>query len=157
MQDTEFGTYHNGKFILVKPLDECFDMIKTRVEILERQNAHLQEENNRLKSEKYKEEELAKMQKELEENRKMLMNGFPVSQQEKEKIEQWKEKHREKSSENPRSHSFVYEFAPTELGVLGTCICRQCRLKASTQSSGNHKKYIELLKIYDAEFPFSVI
>ena len=83
------------------------------------QNECLREENERLKSEAYKDEELAKMKKEYvriitEHNR-----GFPISKEEGEKIQEWMEKLPEANT-GAIGGRFSYEFVCTSIGYIGT-------------------------------------
>ena len=68
--------------LMIGSIDECLDRIKAinensklRIEQLENENQYLREEYN-------KDEEIKKMQQELETTKKDLRRGFPISERE---------------------------------------------------------------------------
>lgn len=93
------------------------------------QNEYLRKENERLKSEAYKDEELSKMKDRYEKMKEDHYNGFPISKEEDEKIKKWMD---EVYSNDPSFKDmkmggaiggrFVYKFVPTSVGVFGTVI-----------------------------------
>ena len=79
--------------LMIGSIDECLDRIKAinensklRIEQLENENQYLREEYN-------KDEEIKKMQQELETTKKDLRRGFPISEREQKAIKEWQEKH----------------------------------------------------------------
>ncbi len=87
-------------------------------------NEDLREENARLKSDSYKDEELSKMKAELDEMKADYYRGFPISKEEQEKIDEWKKKQIQ-DSPSPRTAiggRFTYEFYPTSIGVAASVI-----------------------------------
>ena len=92
------------------------------------ENEYLRKENERLKSEAYKDEELSKMKVKYEKMKEGYYNGFPISTEEDEKIKKWME---ELYSNDPFKDMkiggaiggrFTYEFTPTGVGVFGKVI-----------------------------------
>ena len=81
-----------------------------------------------------KDEELQKLRNELENTRKALYRGFPISENEMNKINEWIDNHlREKhglvtleqrlESKCAIGGRFTYEFIPTSIGAIGTIKC----------------------------------
>ena len=74
--------------LMIGSIDECLDRIKAinensrlRIEQLENENQYLREEYN-------KDEEIKKMQQELETTKKDLRRGFPISEREQKAIKE---------------------------------------------------------------------
>ena len=87
-------------------------------------NDYLREENERLKSEQYRDEELTEMKKKYEKMHEDYYRGFPITKKEEEKIKQWMDTVVGKEPERMRMNSarFHYEFYPTPLGVSGVIV-----------------------------------
>lgn len=88
------------------------------------QNDYLRKEIEKVKSEKYADEELSKMKSEYEKMKSDYYRGFPVSEKEGKKIKEWMNKQIKK---NPSTCGaiggrFRYEFIPTGVGTAGTII-----------------------------------
>lgn len=102
--------------------------IKEIYECTERMNTILQEKNYQLKEEYDKDEEIQKMKIKLEEMRSSIYRGFPISEEEEKRIQEWKEKH-EKEAHNGSSYAgaiggrYSYYFVPTSIGTSGTIKC----------------------------------
>ncbi len=92
------------------------------------QNEYLRKENERLKSEAYKDEELSKMKDRYEKMKEDYYNGFPISKEENEKIKEWMEEvcndnlFKDMKIGGAIGGRFVYKFVPTSVGVFGTVI-----------------------------------
>lgn len=71
---------------LIKELGDKFTQ-------LEAQNKRLKEENRLLKSEHFKDEELARMKTTMDQLQSDLIRGFPISEKEESKIKQWLNSH----------------------------------------------------------------
>ena len=78
------------------------------------ENEYLRKENDRLKSEAYKDEELSKMKEKYDQMSKDYYRGFPISEEEEKKINEWIEKQIEKhpSGRSTIGGRFTYEFFP---------------------------------------------
>lgn len=89
-------------------------------------NEYLQKENERLKSETYKDEELSTMKSKYDNMMKAYYRGFPISEEESEKIKQWMNKHDNDFYKDTKISTiggrYTYEFQPTSLGTIGTII-----------------------------------
>lgn len=102
----------------------------------------------------------------LEDARQDLYRGFGISQEESEEITAWKEKHDvERHGLNSLDKKlraggtiggrYHYQFVPTSIGIVGTCVCENCERKAFTEAKGDRELYNELKEKYDAEFTFA--
>lgn len=87
-------------------------------------NEYLQKENERLKSETYKDEELSKMKSKYDSMKEDYYRGFPISKKESEKIKQWMNEHDfyKDTKIGTIGGRYTYEFQPTSLGTIGTII-----------------------------------
>ena len=85
-------------------------------------NKYLEEENTRLKTDAYKDEEVAKMKKMYDSMSADYYRGFPISKEEDEKIREWEEKLIGDVDMKINSARFYYEFYPTPLGTAGYVI-----------------------------------
>lgn len=105
----------------------------------------LEEENQRLRDEKYKDEELQRLETRIKDLERKLMLGFPISDDEWEKLQEWQHVHNEKhfpSTNGKKAMTkiamvgvpYVYTFHPTHLGTVGTCKCGICSEEFEFQS-----------------------
>lgn len=160
--ESKFGVSSLG---WLEPLHENFDNIEKRMKFYVEENVKLREENDKLKSEHYKDKELKNIEEKLEKLKSDLYRGFPIYENEEEAIKKWQKAHAKKMHPQPKTkkirkysgYSFGYEFVPFELGIAETCYCTACRERALTESKGDIEKYKKLLKKYDAEFDFDYI
>jgi hypothetical protein len=88
------------------------------------ENEYLRKENDRLKSEAYKDEELSKMKEKYDQMSKDYYRGFPISEKEEKKINEWIKQQMEKhpSGRSTIGGRFTYEFFPTSIGTAGSII-----------------------------------
>lgn len=84
-------------------------------------NEYLEEENERLKSEAYKDEELSKMQEKYESMKADYYRGFAISEKEEKKIEEWMQS-LPKANTGAIGGRFHYEFYCTSIGTIGTVV-----------------------------------
>ena len=89
-----------------------------------RQNDYLRKKIEKVKSEKYADEELSKMKEKYDQMSKDYYRGFPISEKEDKKINEWIEKQMEKvpGIGGASGGRFTYQFTPTGLGISGTVI-----------------------------------
>ena len=115
--------------IVVHPFEECLMAIQRRYKDAEAAIEKLEKENKALKDEHYKDEELQKMQEELASLREDLSRGFPISEEEQEKIKEWQRKHDKEvhgvTNVTAIGGKYTYEFIPTSIGTFGSvkCVC----------------------------------
>ena len=97
------------------------------------QLTYLQQVNEKLQTELYKDEELQKLKTRNEELEAILKKSFVLTDEEVILVEKWKEKHlREKHWDKEQnmpiqsgaiSDRFSYEFIPTSFGTIGIVKC----------------------------------
>lgn len=80
-------------------------------------NEFLEKENKRLKSENYKDEELIRMKEQYDKMKEDYYRGFPITIEQKNKINEWKLSKGFKSN-----NTYHYEFYPTAIGLSGIII-----------------------------------
>lgn len=76
-----------------KNIDKPIYEILNKYKYLENSNKKLMEENKRLKSEHYKDEELSTLKKQIDEQNEKLVNSFVLSKEEVGKIQEWMKNH----------------------------------------------------------------
>jgi len=89
-----------------------------------RQNDYLRKKIEKVKSEKYADEELSKMKEKYDQMSKDYYRGFPISEKEEKKINEWIKQQMEKhpSGRYTIGGRFTYEFFPTSIGTAGSII-----------------------------------
>ena len=114
----------DGAIWLMESIEDALQNVYAQFRDVSSTNKYLREENERLKSEKYKDEELSKMKEKYEQMNKDYYRGFPISEEEDKKINEWIEKQMEKhpSGRATIGGRFTYEFFPTSIGTAGSII-----------------------------------
>ena len=89
-----------------------------------RQNDYLRKKIEKVKSEKYADEELSRLKSEYEKMKSDYYRGFPISENEEKKINEWIEKQMEKNQNTGGAIGgrFSYKFIPTGVGTVGIVI-----------------------------------
>ena len=107
---------HDLKSLLQEVYDHYRSVVST--------NEYLRKENERLKSDLYKDEELSKMKSEYDKMKSDYYRGFPISEEETKKIYEWIENQQKKvpGIGGASGGRFTYKFTPTGLGTAGTVI-----------------------------------
>ena len=141
----------NGKTHCVEDVETAADdfvrSVKHCYEIQKNVNARLREENQKLKDEHYKDEELQMWKQKYEEAKEELYNGFGITNAEREKINEWQKKHDAEAHGLTDSRMrlkaggaiggrYHYKFLPTSIGVSGTCVCGRCGAEFEFQEIG---------------------
>ena len=160
-----YSSYLDGTFHKYQGLDKCLDEIRDTVEGVFAFAEQLQQENEELKDLHWENQEIHKLQEQLENEKTKYEYGFPISEACHKKIMDWQDQHWTNQHNAPDldtrlrkqgaiGGSFTYEFIPTSIGTVGTIVCPACREKARRNCGDNRERYRELLKEYDAEFEF---
>lgn len=121
-------------------MDQILDSVESRDNTIK----YLREENEKLKNEAYKDEELQKMQEKLKRTSDALANSFQVSKKEWDKINEWKKQHEadvhglHTLKERLGAHGavgggYTYEFYPTSIATFGVVKCDRCGEKFQFQ------------------------
>lgn len=162
---------HSGVCVNTKTIDDYLADIKNLVKHNNAEIEKLKAENAHLKSEAYKDAEMADMQKKVdranEERKKMsedYYRGFPLSKEESEAIYAWQRQHDKEEHGNEKGYhgaiggGFTYEFVPTSIGTVGECVCGTCHTKALMRAcaGGNYIKdiYNSYMKEHNGSFIF---
>jgi len=132
MADIRYSVYRDNEYIMVPPIDELCLALKEKFLGQEEKIEYLKEEIKNLKDEHWKDNELQSMKEQYNKMRKDYYRGFPISEEESEKINAWimkheKEKHLRSENDFPRGGaiggSYTYHFTPTSIGVFGSIQC----------------------------------
>ena len=109
------------QLIFLHSIKEDLQNVYDHFRSLEYRNEYLKEEIERLKSEQYKDEELSKMKENYDRMKNDYYRGFPISEEEDKKINEWIDGQMKKnpSSAGAIGGRFRYEFVPTSIGTIG--------------------------------------
>lgn len=146
--------------------EEAIDAIqKTHEQDLSTIN-YLKETNKELKDKHYKDVEIQKMKNLYDEMLTDYKQGFPITDEEKNKITSWQEQHLQKSHNGKDIASvsggnWIYEFIPTTIGDIKHYRCEICYRKAQAMAFANGEDWTKhdiadkYINMYDAELDFS--
>ena len=134
MMDKRMYDMTSGKMIRVDDFYQSIDSIKWQYEADQNKIKILTEQNKKLRDEKYKDEELQKLTKKLEECRKEVRRGFSISEDEEKSINEWKKKHESEkhgiktdrdiiNAHGAIGGAYTYHFLPTSIGDIGEVSC----------------------------------
>lgn len=130
-----YGTFIDGKYVEVEPVDKCMKMLQYRFDDKNRTINNLRNQIKELTDSQYKDKELQKMKAELEKMQREYNRGFPITDDEWKAIETWKEKHDREvhglTECNERvggaiGGRYTFEFIPCSIGTIGTIKCGKC-------------------------------
>lgn len=111
----------DGSIWILQDIKNVFQELYDHYRSVVNRNEYLMEENKRLKSETYKDDELAKMKVDYEKMKDDYHRGFPITKEEHEKISQWmKEICEDNADTGAIGGRFIYTFIPTSIGILGS-------------------------------------
>ena len=135
LDNLSYGTFIDGKYIEVEPVDKCMKMLQYRFDGKNRTINNLRNQIKELTDSQYKEKELQKMKAELEKMQREYNRGFPITDKEWDAIEAWKEKHDREvhglTECNERiggaiGGRYTFEFTPCTIGTVGLIKCENC-------------------------------
>ena len=103
-----------------KTLQQVYDHYRSACN----RNDYLKKEIEKVKSEKYADEELSRLKSEYDRMKSDYYRGFPISEEEDKNIKEWIKNQQEKNpgSGGAAGGRFTYRFTPTGLGTVGTII-----------------------------------
>ena len=130
-----------------KAAEDFARSVKHCYEIQKNINERLRKENQKLKDEHYKDEELQMWKQKYEVAQEELYNGFGITNAEREKINEWQKQHDAEAHGLTDSRMrlkaggaiggrYYYKFLPTSIGVSGTCVCGRCGAEFEFQEIG---------------------
>lgn len=126
-----------------KTIDTFVEDIKHELQGKDIRIEYLEKQNQELRNEKYKDNELSRMESELKTMKEDYYRGFPISEEEQESIREWMDKHDEEVHHARTlgdklklggccGGRYTYEFTPTSIGTIGTVKC-SCGAKFTFQ------------------------
>lgn len=117
-------------------IDELLQKIKNAFDEKNKKIKILKNEIYELKDSHYRDRELSRLKTELDNTKQDLRRGFPITEYELNKINEWKRKHEEEvhgltieerlKSQGCCGGVYEYRFIPTSIGVIGSIICSRC-------------------------------
>jgi len=124
MKKDNIETWEPDEFspLFIEDIKGILQKLYNQFRAVKKRNEYLEEENARLKSDAYKEEELAKMKKTYESMKADYYRGFPITEEEDKKITEWEDKIIGGIDMKINAARFHYEFYPTGLGTVGYVI-----------------------------------
>lgn len=130
-----YGTFIDGKYVEVEPVDKCMKMLQYRFDDKNRTINNLRNQIKELTDSQYKDKKLQEIKVELEKMQREYNRGFPITDKEWKAIEAWKEKHDrevhgltecDERIGGAIGGRYTFEFIPTTIGVIGTIKCGDC-------------------------------
>lgn len=117
-----------------KTIDTFVEDIKHELQGKDIRIEYLEKQNQKLRDEKYKDNELLRMEAELKAMKEDYYRGFPISEEEQKSIREWMDKHDEEVHHARTlgdklklggccGGRYTYKFTPTSIGTIGTIKC----------------------------------
>lgn len=126
VEESRFTLFKDGEVTEAYTTEEICDAIRARIYKAENDAKYALNEMNKMRNEKWKDEELQKMRAQVETMKADLYRSFQISLEERNAINDWQEKHRKNRHNNNAYINFTYSFLPTSIGTIGICICPIC-------------------------------
>lgn len=139
---------------------KALDSVKSMVIDMQKEYAALEHTLETVRSEKWKDAELQNLKRERDQAVEDMYRGFPISQDESDKINAWIKAHDTEVHNNPQQYhgasggGYEYVFFPTGLGTVAYCICGSCK-RRSLQERG--EKWFERCEELKGVFKFQSI
>jgi hypothetical protein len=129
-----YSKIYDGEWVHVEDMDKCLKSIKVRYEDDQKRIKFLEERLKDLEDEKWKDNELQKIKSQLDRMKEDYYRGFPITEDEQKKIQEWQNKHdievhhldtpeRKMRAEGVSGGRLSYKFLPTSIGTFGTVKC----------------------------------
>ena len=114
----------DGNILIMEDIKKTLQQVYDHYRSVCNRNDYLRKEIEKVKSEKYADEELSRLKSEYDRMKSDYYRGFPISEEEDKNIKEWIKNQQEK---NPgiggaAGGRFTYKFTPTGLGTVGTII-----------------------------------
>ena len=127
MEKEEFVVNEDHSIWILQDIKKVLQELYDHYRSVSSQNDYLRKEIERIKDEKYKDEELSKLKKEYDRMHDEYYRGFGISEEESKKIKEWMDKVTEGEDLQQKiggaiGGRFYYEFRPTSIGTIGTII-----------------------------------
>ena len=114
----------DGNIWIMEDIKKTLQQVYDHYRSVCNRNDYLKKEIEKVKSEKYADEELSRLKSEYDKMKSDYYRGFPISEEEDKNINEWIKKQQEKNpgSGGAAGGRFTYRFTPTGLGTAGTII-----------------------------------
>ena len=114
----------DGNILIMEDIKKTLQQVYDHYRIVCNRNNYLTKEIEKVKSEKYADEELSRLKSEYDKMKSDYYRGFPISEEEDKNIKEWIKNQQEKNpgSGGAAGGRFTYKFTPTGLGTVGTII-----------------------------------
>ena len=114
----------DGNILIMDDIKKTLQQVYDHYRSVCNRNDYLKKEIEKVKSEKYADEELSRLKSEYDKMKSDYYRGFPISEEEDKNIKEWIKNQQKK---NPgiggaAGGRFTYKFIPTGLGTSGTII-----------------------------------
>ena len=114
----------DGNILIMEDIKKTLQQVYDHYRSVCNRNDYLKKEIEKVKSEKYTDEELSRLKSEYDKMKSDYYRGFPISEEEDKNIKEWIKNQQKK---NPgiggaAGGRFTYKFTPTGLGTSGTII-----------------------------------
>ena len=114
----------DGNILIMDDIKKTLQQVYDHYRIVCNRHDYLMKEIEKVKSEKYADEELTRLKSEYDKMKSDYYRGFPISEEEDKNIKEWIKNQQKK---NPgiggaAGGRFTYKFTPTGLGTSGTII-----------------------------------
>lgn len=114
----------DGSICIIQDIKKTLQQVYDHYRIVCNRNDYLMKEIEKVKSEKYADEELSRLKSAYDKMKSDYYRGFPISEEEGKNIKEWIKNQQKK---NPgiggaAGGRFTYKFIPTGLGTSGTII-----------------------------------
>ena len=162
-----WGTYNGEMYDVIDSVEDLkglFHCIEANIMSKQHLVDKFRNELNAVKSETYRDEEVARLQAQIAEMRENTYHSFMVTKAESEKIHEWQRKHDAEQHKNPNGYhgasggGFTYKFYPTAIGTFWNCTCDTCHRKAldAAYKTGKYdsKVYKEYMEQHDGKIEF---
>ena len=114
----------DGNIWIMEDIKKTLQQVYDHYRSVCNRNDYLKKEIEKVKSEKYADEELSRLKSEYDRMKSDYYRGFPISEEESKKIKEWMNKQIEKnpSTGGAIGGRFSYKFIPTGVGTIGIVI-----------------------------------
>ena len=114
----------DGNILIMEDIKKTLQQVYDHYRSVCNRNDYLKKEIEKVKSEKYADEELSRLKSAYDKMKSDYYRGFPISEEEDKNIKEWKKNQQKKSPGigGAAGGRFTYKFTPTGLGTVGTII-----------------------------------
>lgn len=116
--------------------EEAIDEITDILQRLQKRNGALEQENEQLKSEHYKDEEIARLNDRIKQLEEESLYGYPITKERRNKIMEIQTKHEREKHDRKGIGYFNYCFEDTSIGTFGWAECCDCGEKIMFLEAG---------------------